>query len=69
MSHTQQSAFLLLQDGTFLQGKAFGKTGTATGEICFNTGMTGYQGGFYRPKLLWPGSDNEQCTYWQLWHK
>jgi carbamoyl-phosphate synthase small subunit len=49
MSDTQQPAFLLLQDGTFLQGKAFGKTGTATGEICFNTGMTGYQEVFTDP--------------------
>jgi carbamoyl-phosphate synthase small subunit len=49
MSNTQQSAFLLLQDGTFLQGKAFGKIGTATGEICFNTGMTGYQEVFTDP--------------------
>jgi carbamoyl-phosphate synthase small subunit len=39
----QQSAFLLLQDGSIFQGKAFGKIGTTTGEICFNTGMTGYQ--------------------------
>jgi len=49
MSDTQQPAFLLLQDGTFLQGKAFGKIGTATGEICFNTGMTGYQEVFTDP--------------------
>lgn len=49
MSDTQQSAFLLLQDGTFFQGKAFGKIGTATGEICFNTGMTGYQEVFTDP--------------------
>src|ERR1700745_1209392 len=49
MSNTQQSAFLLLQDGTFLQGTAFGKTGTTTGEICFNTGMTGYQEVFTDP--------------------
>ena len=49
MSDIQQPAFLLLQDGTFLQGKAFGKTGTATGEICFNTGMTGYQEVFTDP--------------------
>ena len=49
MSNSQQSAFLLLQDGTFLKGKAFGKTGTATGEICFNTGMTGYQEVFTDP--------------------
>src|SRR5919205_385733 len=49
MPHTQQDAFLLLQDGTFFQGKAFGKTGTTTGEICFNTGMTGYQEVFTDP--------------------
>lgn len=49
MSTSQQPAFLLLQDGTFLQGKAFGKIGTATGEICFNTGMTGYQEVFTDP--------------------
>src|SRR5690242_21434889 len=49
MPHIQQDAFLLLQDGTFFKGKAFGKTGTATGEICFNTGMTGYQEVFTDP--------------------
>lgn len=49
MPHTQQDAFLLLQDGTFFQGKAFGKIGTTTGEICFNTGMTGYQEVFTDP--------------------
>ncbi len=38
-----QKAILLLQDGTFFEGKAAGKPGIATGEICFNTGMTGYQ--------------------------
>ena len=36
-------AILILEDGTIVYGKAFGKNGTATGEICFNTGMTGYQ--------------------------
>src|SRR5436853_3859880 len=49
MSNTQQSALLLLEDGTFLQGKTFGKIGTITGEICFNTGMTGYQEVFTDP--------------------
>jgi carbamoyl-phosphate synthase small subunit len=38
-----QNAVLLLEDGTFLQGKALGAIGTTTGEMCFNTGMTGYQ--------------------------
>ncbi len=34
---------LLLQDGTYLKAKSFGATGTAIGELVFNTGMTGYQ--------------------------
>lgn len=36
-------AYLLLADGLLLEGKAIGKRGTTGGEICFNTGMTGYQ--------------------------
>jgi len=44
MKHTQQpEALLVLQDGTVYRGLALGKTGTVGGEICFNTGMTGYQ--------------------------
>jgi carbamoyl-phosphate synthase small subunit len=42
-------AILLLEDGTVFTGKAAGKTGTTTGEICFNTGMTGYQEIFTDP--------------------
>ncbi len=42
-------ATLLLADGHVLHGKAFGKIGTTTGEICFNTGMTGYQEVFTDP--------------------
>lgn len=44
-----QPAVLVLEDGTVLHGKAFGKIGTTTGEICFNTGMTGYQEVFTDP--------------------
>ena len=36
-------AILALEDGRLFEGRAFGKAGTATGEICFNTSMTGYQ--------------------------
>jgi carbamoyl-phosphate synthase small subunit len=36
-------ALLILEDGTVFNGKAIGAKGTTTGEICFNTGMTGYQ--------------------------
>jgi len=45
----QGKAVLLLEDGTVFYGKAAGKTGTTTGEICFNTGMTGYQEVFTDP--------------------
>lgn len=43
MTSQSQDAVLLLQDGTVFRGKALGKIGTTTGEICFSTGMTGYQ--------------------------
>lgn len=43
---------LLLEDGTVFTGKAAGVTGTATGEICFNTGMTGYQEIFTDPSYF-----------------
>jgi carbamoyl-phosphate synthase small subunit len=36
-------AYLLLADGFLVEGTAIGKIGTTGGEICFNTGMTGYQ--------------------------
>ncbi len=36
-------AILALEDGRLFEGRAFGATGTSTGEICFNTSMTGYQ--------------------------
>jgi len=42
-------AVLLLQDGTIFHGKANGIQGIATGELCFNTGMTGYQEVFSDP--------------------
>ncbi len=38
-----QEAVLLLEDGSFFRGLALGKIGTTSGELCFNTGMTGYQ--------------------------
>ncbi len=42
-SFRYKPAFLLLADGTLLEGKAFGHCGTVYGEVVFNTGMTGYQ--------------------------
>jgi carbamoyl-phosphate synthase small subunit len=37
------SAYLLLEDGTRLDGLACGHAGAVTGEVVFNTAMTGYQ--------------------------
>jgi carbamoyl-phosphate synthase small subunit len=44
-----QPAVLLLEDGTVFHGRGIGKVGTTTGEIAFNTGMTGYQEVFTDP--------------------
>lgn len=45
----KKKAILLLEDGTIFEGKAIGKSGTYSGEIAFNTGMTGYQEIFTDP--------------------
>lgn len=47
-----KSAILVLQNGTVYKGKAAGFQGTTTGEICFNTGMTGYQEIFTDPSYF-----------------
>ncbi len=39
----RKPAILYLEDGTCFKGKSIGQQGTTGGEICFNTGMTGYQ--------------------------
>ncbi|MEO7523065.1 MAG: glutamine-hydrolyzing carbamoyl-phosphate synthase small subunit, partial [Ferruginibacter sp.] len=49
MAENHNKAVLILADGTIIYGNAFGKKGIATGEICFNTGMTGYQEVFTDP--------------------
>jgi len=40
---TKTKGIVVLEDGTVFQGASAGILGTSTGEICFNTGMTGYQ--------------------------
>jgi carbamoyl-phosphate synthase small subunit len=53
MKYTAKTpAILLLEDGKVFYGKAAGKIGIATGEICFNTGMTGYQEIFTDPSYF-----------------
>lgn len=49
---TRKKALVLLADGTIFYGKSVGIEGTATGEICFNTGMTGYQEIFTDPSYF-----------------
>ena len=46
---SRKKAILLLADGTIFYGKSIGQEGTAFGEVCFNTGMTGYQEIFTDP--------------------
>ena len=48
----QKAAILVLEDGTTCYGKAYGAIGTTGGEICFNTGMTGYQEVFTDPSYF-----------------
>ena len=49
---TRQKAILLLSDGTIFYGKSIGIEGTTFGEVCFNTGMTGYQEIFTDPSYF-----------------
>ncbi len=50
---TRKPALILLEDGTVFHGKAVaGKEGTSFGEVCFNTGMTGYQEIFTDPSYF-----------------
>ena len=37
------TGILVLEDGSFFKGRGFGFEGTTTGEVCFNTSITGYQ--------------------------
>jgi carbamoyl-phosphate synthase small subunit len=48
----RKKALILLADGTIFYGKSVGIEGTASGEICFNTGMTGYQEIFTDPSYF-----------------
>ncbi len=49
---TRKKALVLLADGTIFYGKSTGIDGTSSGEICFNTGMTGYQEIFTDPSYF-----------------
>jgi len=48
----RNQAILLLSDGTVFHGKSIGIEGTTFGEVCFNTGMTGYQEIFTDPSYF-----------------
>ena len=53
MKYTKRKrAIILLSDGTIFYGKSIGIDGTSYGEICFNTGMTGYQEIFTDPSYF-----------------
>ena len=52
MSEEKIPSLLLLEDGTAYHGFAAGAKGTTSGEICFNTGMTGYEEIFTDPSYF-----------------
>ena len=52
MNLNNSKAIILLEDGTIFNGESIGINGTTTGEICFNTGMTGYQEIFTDPSYF-----------------
>jgi carbamoyl-phosphate synthase small subunit len=53
MKYTQRKkALVLLADGSVFYGKSIGMEGTAFGEVCFNTGTTGYQEIFTDPSYF-----------------
>lgn len=49
---SRKKAVIILEDGTIFYGKSIGNEGTAFGEVCFNTGMTGYQEIFTDPSYF-----------------
>lgn len=49
---SNKKAFILLADGSIFYGKSIGIEGTTIGEVCFNTGMTGYQEIFTDPSYF-----------------
>ncbi len=49
---SERSAVLLLEDGTVFHGRSYGQHGCSAGEICFTTGMTGYQEVFTDPSFF-----------------
>ena len=42
-STEKPTALLVLADGTVIEGRGLGATGSAVAEVCFNTALTGYQ--------------------------
>ena len=59
---TDSSAILLLEDGTYFEGLSFGAVGTISGEVVFNTGMTGYQEVITETKFLSSNVSNTKDT-------
>jgi len=78
-SGAHRSAILVLEDGSIFRGTAFGADGSSTGEVVFNTAMTGYQEILTDPSyakqivtLTYPhigntgtNSEDEECN--QIW--
>ncbi len=62
-----RAAYLILENGTVFEGKAFGAEKETTGELVFTTAMTGYLETLTRPQLLRSGGYSDIPFNRQLW--
>jgi len=81
LKQVNPTAILILENGTSFKGFGLGYEGTATGEICFNTSITGYQEiisdpsyaeqiiNFTFPHIGNVGANNEDSESDKIWTK
>ena len=60
----QRKAILILENEKIFRGYALSSIGHTIKEVCFNTGMTGYQKKFNRPFLFWTNYYNDLPSNW-----
>ena len=63
----QDSAYLILENGTVFAGKSFGYAGETIGEVVFTTSMTGYLETLTDPSFLRTNRNADVSFDWELW--
>ena len=68
LNKIDSTAILILQNGKFFKGLGLGYQGTATGEVCFNTSITGYQeiisDPSYAEQIMVKNNECFQCVFY-----